>query len=669
MSINRALLILVLFINIYLAAVSEALGIEATENQAYQKVKVAAREILWKAITSGQGSGATVAVMDNGEIVYSEGIGVKDRSMNSPVDRNTRFNIGSTSKMFAAVAVLMLVDEGKVALDESVTKYIPDFRMKDRRYKDITVRMLFNHSSGLPGSSFYFSYRPYYDMHEILLETLADAYLKHRPGAMSIYCNDGFTLAEIIVERVSGKKYLDFINERIFEPLAMKNTGASVGEIQDTDVAEYYEAETGRKYPLEAITVYGAGGLSSTAEDLCRFGLCFTSKGKKILSEASLREIRKTQPTYFSGKLKDRQMMSEFGWEYTRLSPFDKKGIQVMGKGGNSAYYSTNLQIVPDHEIVIALSISGHASGEALTRPILDALMQYRNLAEPEKKEASKPPVPQQIPDELMKYAGFYAGDSKTVKLVIDRKNKRIRLYPLAGKDNKEREPLLSFIYNNGYLVNSLKKLQCYLTTIEGRSYLVLHRLPDYGVDMLLYQKLDRIREPLSLRTAMDEKVWLVKNAKPHVLAGSIRLLTSYLYKDLAGYIDFGGIKKIESPTFAGIAATCFRDQTELYLINRKGQWWAKAGNDLFSTADSAGKAVSGVNTVTIGADNYNEWLKIEKGAILSFERPEEGRIIVLNDDNVLFDSIVDTDEIFAPGGSFVFCAASAGSVFKIKAK
>lgn len=669
MSINRALLILVLFISIYLAAVSEALGIETPENQPYQKVKAAARETLWKAITSGHGSGATVAVMDNGEIVYSEGIGVKDRSMNSPVDSSTRFNIGSTSKMFAAVAVLMLVDEGKVALDESVTKYIPDFRMKDERYKDITVRMLFNHSSGLPGSTFYFSYRPYYDMHEILLKTLADAYLKHRPGAMSMYCNDGFTLAEIIVERVSGKKYLDFLRERIFEPLAMKNTGASVGEIQNTDVAEYYEVETGKKYPPEAITVYGAGGISSTAEDLCRFGSSFTSRGKKILSEASLGEIRKTQPTHFSGKLKSRQMMSEFGWEYTRLSPFDEKGIQVMGKGGNSACYSTNLQIVPDQGIVIALSISGRASGEALTRPILDALMQYRNLAEPEKKRASKPPVPQQIPDELMKYAGFYAGDSKTVKLVIDRKNKRIRLYLLAGKDNKEREPLLSFIYNNGYLVNSLKKLQCYLTTIEGRSYIVLHRLPDYGVDMLLYQKLDRIREPLSLKTAMDEKVWLVKNAKPYVLAGSIRLLTSYLYKDLAGYVDFGGIKKIESPTFAGIAATCFRDQTELYLINRKGQWWAKAGNDLFSTADSAGKAVSGVNTVTIGADNYNEWLKIEKGAILSFERPEEGRIIVLNDDNVLFDSIVDTDEIFAPGGSFVFCAASAGSVFKIKAK
>ncbi len=658
----------IISISLFMAAICPARGMESPDNQPYQKARIAARETLWKAITSGQGSGATVAIMVNGGIVYSEGIGVKDRSTNSPVGRDTRFNIGSTSKMFVAVAVLMLVDEGKVALDDRVTKYIPDFRMKDERYKDITVRMLFNHSSGLPGSSFYFSYTPYYDMHEILLETLADAYLKHKPGVMSMYCNDGFTLAEILVERVSGKKYIDFLKERIFTPLEMNNTGVSIGELQNADVAEYYDNKTGKKYPLEVITIYAAGGLSSTAEDLCRFGNSFTLKGRKILSEASLKEIRKTQPTQFSDKLKSRQMMSEFGWEYTALSPFDEKGIQVVGKGGNTACYSTNLQIVPDEGIVIALCISGHAGGEKLTRPILDALMQYQKNMEPERKHASKPAEPQEIPAELSKYAGLYAGGSRTVQMAIDRKNKKIELYPLAGKKNA-KEPLLSFIYNNGTLFNSEKHLECYLATIDGRSYIVCQKVPGYGVDMLMYQKLDRIKEPVSLKIPMNDKVWLLRNAKPYVIAGSVSLLTSTLSKDLPGYVDFGGIKKIESPTFASIAATCFRDQTELYLMDRNGEYWAKAGNDLFSMADGARTAVSGVNIVKIGADNYNEWLKIEKGAILSFEKPKDGRIIVLSGDDVLFDSIVDTDEIYAPEGSFVFCAASAGDTFRINLK
>ena len=164
--------------------------------------------------------------MDQGKIVYSEGIGAANRSENRPVDKNTRFNIGSTSKMFVAAAILMLVDEGKVALDESVAKYIPEFKMKDKRYKDITVRMLFNHSSGLPGTTFFPAYKSGGDPHEILLETLKDANLKHEPGGMSLYCNDGFTLAEIIVERVSDKKFLDFLKERIFDPLQMRNTSA-----------------------------------------------------------------------------------------------------------------------------------------------------------------------------------------------------------------------------------------------------------------------------------------------------------------------------------------------------------------------------------------------------------------------------------------------------------
>ncbi|MDQ7825954.1 MAG: serine hydrolase domain-containing protein [Candidatus Eremiobacteraeota bacterium] len=669
---RTAALMLVISMSLCLAAACRAESAESPANDPYQKAKVAARETLWKAITNGQGSGATVAVMDNGEIVYSEGIGVRDRAQNSPVDRHTRFNIGSTSKMFVCTAVLLLVDEGKVGLDEKVTRYIPGFTMKDERYKDITVRMLFNHSSGLPGSTFYFSYRPSHDMHEILLKTLADASLKHRPGAMSMYCNDAFTLAEIIVEKVSGRKYLKFLQERIFTPLGMHDTGASIGEYKGADRAEYYDAKTGKKYPPEVVTVYAAGGLSSTAEDLCRFGSSFTAKGSRILSEASLREIRSTQPTHFSGRLKSRQMMSELGWEYTRLHPFDRKGIQVMGKGGNTMCYSTNLQIVPDQGIVIGLSLSGHANGEALTRPILDAVMEEKQLVEPETKRASKPPSPQQIPPELSKYAGFYADEDKVVKLIIDRKGRKIDLcLPAAEKKAGApwSEPLLSFIYHDGYLYNTENELQCYLTTIEGKRYLARHRIPSYGVDMLLFQKLEPVKRPKALKAPVDGKIWLMRNVRPYVQAGTVGLITSALYKDFPGYADFCGIKKIEGPGSAAIAATCFRDQTAVALMNRNGEWWARAGMYLLSEADRAKKAARGVNTVTIGADGYNEWLNVAKGAILSFEKPEEGRVIVVSDDKVLFDSVVDRDELYAPEGSFVFCAAPPGGIFKIRAR
>ncbi|HNY12207.1 MAG TPA: serine hydrolase domain-containing protein, partial [Candidatus Wallbacteria bacterium] len=398
----------------------EAKSLRMNDTEKYKNMITAARETIWKALTDGHGSCATVAVMDAGRLVYSECMGPAERASNRPVDKNTRFNIGSTSKMFVAVAILLLVDDGRIALDEPIIKYVPDFKMKDERYRDITVRMIFDHSSGLPGSTFFFSYEPDAGMHKMLLEEMRDASLKHKPGAMSMYCNDGFTLGEMIVERVSGKKYIDFLDERVFKPLGMKNTGASIGEAGGKNIAEYYDLKTGKKYPPEVVAVYACGGLSSTAEDLCKFGDSFNPNGHKILSDQSLAEIRRSRPLPFYNDFKARPMMSYFGWEYSNLAEYEAKGIQVLGKGGNTACYSTNLQIVPYRGISIGLIVNSHASGEALTRPILDGLMKDRGMLMP--KDAVKRPVePQVIPEELLKFAGVYVKDAEPFKIEFNK--------------------------------------------------------------------------------------------------------------------------------------------------------------------------------------------------------------------------------------------------------
>jgi CubicO group peptidase (beta-lactamase class C family) len=121
----------------------------ATANSDISKTKATTRTEIWKAITGGKTGSAAVAIMDNGVMVYSEGFGAADREQNIPVDRSTVFNISSISKVYCATALMLLVDEGKIELDKPVTAYLPEFTMADERYKDITVRMLLNHSSGL----------------------------------------------------------------------------------------------------------------------------------------------------------------------------------------------------------------------------------------------------------------------------------------------------------------------------------------------------------------------------------------------------------------------------------------------------------------------------------------------------------------------------------------
>ena len=102
----------------------------------------------------------------------------------------------------------------------------------------------------------------------------------------------------MIVERLSGRKFIDFLVERVFLPLGMKDTKESIGEVGG-NISHFYDPETGKKYPAEVILVHAAGGLSSTAEDLCRFAVSFCSGGKNILSSKSIEEILKRQPTPF----------------------------------------------------------------------------------------------------------------------------------------------------------------------------------------------------------------------------------------------------------------------------------------------------------------------------------------------------------------------------------
>ncbi|MGV2643528.1 serine hydrolase, partial [Clostridium perfringens] len=139
------------------------------------------------------------ALIDNGVITVSGQAGVNDIEGKKPLTKDTMYGIGSTSKVFTAAAVMKLVDEGKINLDTPLVQYIPEFTMKDERYKKITPRMLLNHSSGLQGSSlnnaFLFEDNDPH-AHDTLLKQLSTQNLKADPGAFSVYCNDGFTLAE-----------------------------------------------------------------------------------------------------------------------------------------------------------------------------------------------------------------------------------------------------------------------------------------------------------------------------------------------------------------------------------------------------------------------------------------------------------------------------------------
>ncbi len=166
----------------------------------------------------------------------------------------------------------------------------------------------------------------------------------------------------------------------------------------------------------------------------------------------------------------------------------------------------------------------------------------------------------------------------------------------------------------------------------------------------------------------MDGRFWLIRNASQYVQLPDVLLVKSEVYGDLPGYVKFFGVNRAETPDFGAIAATGFRDQCNIQLYKKDEAIRLKAIQFVYSSEDIAGTLVPGENTIMIGSEGENEWRKVEQGGIMSIEKPANGRVIVFPGRQVekVYDSIIDSSELFVPGGSLVFLAGEPGDLFSI---
>ncbi len=164
--------------------------------------------------------GLALLVVKDGKILRAEGFGLSNLELQVPVKPETIFQSGSVGKQFTATAVMMLVEEGKVSLDDPLTKYFPD---APATWKEVTVRNLLSHTAGFGDYPENFNYRKDWteDKEIKLIETIPLTYL---PGTNWAYSNFGYVTLGILIHRVTGQFYGDFLQERIFHPLGMNTT-------------------------------------------------------------------------------------------------------------------------------------------------------------------------------------------------------------------------------------------------------------------------------------------------------------------------------------------------------------------------------------------------------------------------------------------------------------
>ena len=353
--------------------------------------------------------------------------------------------IGSVSKIYTTVAVMQLAEAGKLDLDKPVAQYLPSFKMADPRYKHITVRMLLNHSSGLMGSSFGSALLlgdASEEAADTLLQRLSTQRLKADPGAYSVYCNDGFTLAQLVVEAVSGKEFMDYLQANILAPAGLKETWSPASGIE-LRRAPIYQTGIDTPLPKECLGVVGAGGLYATPEDVAAFGGALTDG---TLLKKSSRDAMAAQE-YARGLWPEENFPGAWafglGWDHVEMYPFAQNGITALMKGGDTGYYHAGLVVLPEHKLAAAVLTAGGGSaynGMAASQMLMAALRE-KNVEVSEIRFRLPAASRADLPRELLESAGYY-GSQMTVKVGLAEDGTLTMSYP-----NMPEMPKRTFSY------------------------------------------------------------------------------------------------------------------------------------------------------------------------------------------------------------------------------
>lgn len=349
---------------------------------------------------------ASVGNAANAEPVQSE------HTAETTASQDRIYCIASVSKMYSALAVMQLVDEGKIELDAPVTKYLPDFKMNDERYKDVTVRMLMNHTSGislgLPTNHYLYDDVDSF-VHDNTLDIVSGARFKADPGEYASYNNMGFELMEHIVENVTGMSYTDYVRNNIASKIGADHTGTAwslyAGDTGDSQVS-LYRGFLPIEYPYEMAA--GTGGIYATASDVANFGSAFFTGNDVLLSDEA-----KTQ---MSTRWNDDAKYESYGlgWDFVEQVKYEKENIKVMGKGGDLPYMNSSLLVAPDEQISIAVLTAGNGSSQyagLMASALMDVALEERGKAVSD-LTPPEPEITDSIPDPYKKYEGLYCSDT-----------------------------------------------------------------------------------------------------------------------------------------------------------------------------------------------------------------------------------------------------------------
>ncbi len=344
--------------------------------------------------------GGAVIVTRKGETLFRRGYGQADMELKVPIQPDMVFRLGSVTKQFTAVAILMLEEQGKLSVSDPITRFLPDYPTGGQA---ITIEHLLTHTSGI---------KSYTSMPEWLskwrtdmsLGSLIDMFknqpMDFKPDERWLYDNSGYILLGAIIEKASGQSYEDFIEKKIFEPLGMKDSCYDRTEqIIPKRVKGYQRSANGfQNAPYLSMTQpYAAGSLASTVDDLALWDAAVWSN--QLIKKESLAKAHTPH------RLADgRSTAYGYGWS---LGSYE--GHRTVEHGGGIHGFASYVLSMPDDGIYVAILTNGSA-GPKMSPQRLAIQMAAIAVGKP----VQEPKAISMTPEQLKRYTGVYsAGENQ----------------------------------------------------------------------------------------------------------------------------------------------------------------------------------------------------------------------------------------------------------------
>ncbi|MEO8650531.1 MAG: serine hydrolase domain-containing protein [Acidobacteriota bacterium] len=300
--------------------------------------------------------GAGIAVVREGKVVLAKGYGAADVEAGKPVNEKTAFQIASVTKQFTAAGILLLAEDGKLELDDTFGKYVPDVPAK---WRGITIRQLLNQVSGIPNYTAVGKLvieKPYTKTE--ILDLVKDLPLVFEPGTKWAYSNTNYFLLGMVIEKASGRSYPQFMNDRIFKPLGMTSTFVNTSGSKIRNATAGYDHAAGKWEKAKLVDPsqpFAAGAIVSTPADMGKWAVAI-GQGK-LLKKASWDEA------FASGTLADGKRTGYgFGWRSGKVG----ETAFIGHSGGIEGFGSFIVRFPVEDLSVVVLANTASGSSELL---------------------------------------------------------------------------------------------------------------------------------------------------------------------------------------------------------------------------------------------------------------------------------------------------------------